>query len=265
MKEPSELPPRPPAEADERWQASVVTLGSRSSYKQVWDRQAQDADMAALAVAGYADETALEAAARDTLQVLSDTVGYGPHDIVLEIGCGIGRVGKALSPLCLHWIGTDISGAMLQHTARRLAGCDNVTLIELDGIGLREIPDHSIDLVYCTVVFMHLYEWDRYRYVQEAFRVLRPGGRCYFDNMDIASPQGWRMFEAGMKYPPEQRPAHLSSVSTGEELSAYAHRAGFGDVRIHRLPQGWVALAARKPDLPPEDGGRGFARKGADA
>ena len=234
----------------ERWQASTVALGGRSAYKAVWNRQAQDPEIATLAVAGYTEEPALEAAARDTLRILADTVGFGRHDLVLEIGCGIGRVGKVLSPHCLHWIGTDISGAMLEHTRRRLAGCPNVTLIELAEVGLREIPGDCVDLVYCTVVFMHLYEWDRYRYVQEAFRVLRPGGRCYFDNMDISSPQGWQMFEAGTRYPPEKRPAHLSTVSTGEELRAYAIRAGFTDIQVHRLPQGWVAVSALKPAAP---------------
>lgn len=239
--------PALPKELGERWQGTTVPLASRSAYKDVWNRQAQDADIATLAVAGYLDEPSLDASARDTLRILSDTVGYGLNDIVLEIGCGIGRVGKALSPHCLHWIGTDISGHMLEHARRRLVACPNVSLIELGEVGLREIPDDTIDLVYCTVVLMHLYEWDRYRYVQEAFRVLRPGGRCYFDNMDITSAPGWQMFEDSLRFPAEKRPAQLSSVSTGEELEAYATRAGFSDIRIHRLPQGWVALAGTKP------------------
>lgn len=240
--------PALPKELGERWQGTTVPLASRSAYKDVWNRQAQDADIATLAVAGYIDEPSLDASARDTLRILSDTVGYGPNDIVLEIGCGIGRVGKALSPHCLHWIGTDISGHMLEHARRRLVACPNVSLIELGEVGLREIPDDTIDLVYCTVVLMHLYEWDRYRYVQEAFRVLRPGGRCYFDNMDITSAPGWQMFEDSLRFPAEKRPAQLSSISTGEELQAYATRAGFAEIKVHRLPQGWVAISGVKPD-----------------
>ena len=37
------------------------------------------------------------------------------------------------------------------------------------------IADSSIDVVYSTVVFMHLESWDRYAYVKEARRVLPPG------------------------------------------------------------------------------------------
>jgi SAM-dependent methyltransferase len=230
-----------------RWIASTLGLGERSDYKKVWNRQAQDVDVAKLAVAGYGNEEDLALASTDTLQILRDTVGYGPNDLILEIGCGVGRVGKALSPHVLHWFGTDISGEMLKHAARRLQACDNVTLIELAEVGLREMPEHTLDVVYCTVVFMHLYEWDRYRYVAEAFRVLRPGGRCYFDNMDLTGAPGWRMFEDSGKYPVHRRPAHLSMVSTGEELETYARRAGFVDIAVHRLPQGWVAVSGTKP------------------
>ena len=39
-------------DAHARWQGSAGTLGERSAYKRVWDRQAQDFDVASLAVAG---------------------------------------------------------------------------------------------------------------------------------------------------------------------------------------------------------------------
>ncbi len=78
-----------------------------------------------------------------------------------------------LSRRVTTWIGTDISRNMLAHAAVRLNGIDNCELKELSTVGLKEISDQSIDLVYCTVVFMHLREWDRYRYVAESFRVLK--------------------------------------------------------------------------------------------
>jgi len=225
----------------------MVGLGARSDYKSVWNRQAQDPELAKFAVAGYGDEADLARAAAETLAILGATVGYGKHDLILEIGCGVGRVGTALAPVCRHWFGTDISGEMLKHAAKRLAPFQNVSLVELNEVSLQMFPDHALDLTYCTVVFMHLYEWDRYRYVQEMFRVLRPGGRCYFDNMDITSDPGWQMFQNGAALPPERRPAHVSMISSGEELETYARRAGFTEVRIHRLPQGWVAVSAQKP------------------
>ena len=50
-------------------------------------------------------------------------------------------------------------------------------LVHLTGDGLQVSLEGTIDVVYCTTVFMHLEEWDRYRYIKGAFRVLKPGGR----------------------------------------------------------------------------------------
>ena len=71
---------------------------------------------------------------------------------------------------------------------------------ELDSVS-RQNPGQLGRRRLCTVVFMHLYEWDRYRYVQEAMRVLKPRGRCSFDTVDIASSHGWRVFIESSSHP----------------------------------------------------------------
>ncbi len=223
------------------------TLRDRSNYRTTWQRLSSTFGHAKTAVAGYTDEDELDRSGSHTVEILDRLVGINPSDIDLEIGCGVGRVGKILSPRCLKWIGTDISRRMLQYAAKRLRGMPNVDLLELGAVGLKEVSADSVDVVYCTVVFMHLYEWDRYTYVQEAFRVLKPGGRCFFDNLDITSSHGWKVFTEGCSFDINRRPAHLSMVSTGEELQTYALRAGFREVRVHRWDDAWVGVTGRKP------------------
>jgi len=237
-----------PDDANTRWRDSTSALGERSAYKKVWDRQSQDLDVASLAVAGHTDEATLDLSARAFIDTLKATVGIGSDDVILEIGCGIARVGKPLSLECLHWFGSDISAGMLGHAAVRLRERPNTTLVELATVGLQEFPRDAFDLVYCTIVFMHLFEWDRYRYVEEAFRVLRPGGRCYFDNFPLDSAHGWNVFVQGSRYPLESRPAHISMASTREELGIYLRKAGFTDVRVHDLPNELIAATGRKPE-----------------
>ncbi len=234
-------------DANTRWQESTSTLGERSAYKRVWERQSREPDVAALAVAGHTDEATLDLTGRQFVDTLRATTGLGPADVVLEIGCGIGRVGRVLSEECLHWFGADISAGMLRHAAARLQGRPNTTLVELATVGLQEFPRDAFDLVYCTIVFMHLFEWDRYRYVQEAHRVLRPGGRCYFDNFPLDSAHGWDVFTAGCAYPLDRRPAHVSMSSTREELGIYLRKAGFADVRVRDLPNELIAATGVKP------------------
>jgi ubiquinone/menaquinone biosynthesis C-methylase UbiE len=221
-------------------------IQERSNYKETWDKLAPDMEEAKRYVAGHTDEMELDRTGLNTVNRIDRLIGINPTDICLEIGCGVGRVGKFFSPRCARWIGTDISANMLTYAAQRLQGLENIELVELSAVGLKEIPDNSVDLVYCTVVFMHLYEWDRYQYVKEAYRVLKSGGRCFFDNLDLTSNHGWEVFMTGFSYELDNRPAHLSMCSTGEELQVYGTRAGFAQVTIHRWGDARVGLTGVK-------------------
>jgi SAM-dependent methyltransferase len=224
-------------------------LNGRSNYKSTWNALAPDETAARLHVAGHTDNAEWERSAQITRSVLRDFVGLSPADDALEIGCGMGRVGRAIAGDVRSWTGADISSGMLACAKTYLDGIPNLQLVELSDVGLSEFADASMDLVYCTVVFMHLFEWDRFRYVSEAFRVLRPGGRCYFDNVDITTDHGWKVFEDGYRIPREQRPDHLSATSSADELETYGRRAGFAEVQVRRWGGAWVALTGRKPQV----------------
>jgi len=204
----------------------------RADYKSVWSALSQTLKDATTYVIGDVTEDYLLATAAETRQWLEETVRITPDDVVLEIGCGIGRVGQSLAPLCKRWIGCDVSPNMLEHARLRLAAYPNVELIDISGFDLQPIGAASVDVVYCTVVFMHLDEWDRYNYVTEAHRVLRPGGRIFVDNFDLCTDDGWKVFDTHRQIPPAHRAAHISKSSTPQEIEAYLRRAGFADVHV---------------------------------
>lgn len=208
-------------------------------YKSTWNALSTSERDALMHVAGYTDEAKLDFTAGQTLDQLRGKIGIRPGDTYLEIGCGVGRVGRRLAPLVQEWIGCDVAGNMLAHARARLADLPNVRLVEIAGNDLAPIADESVDAVYCTVVFMHLEEWDRWAYVREAYRVLRPGGRLYCDNINIASDQGWELFLASAGFPAAQRPAHISRCSSVPEFETFFRRAGFRDIRI-ATPELWV-------------------------
>lgn len=218
----------------------------RSQYKAVWNAQSRTEDAAKIAVAGYTEEAEFERAAQATAAKLERRVGLHASDVILEIGAGVGRVGAALAPRCRQWIGADVSPHMVQHMQRRLAALPNAAAIEISGYDLAPVASGTIDLAYCTVVFMHLDEWDRFNYVAEAMRVLRPGGRLLIDNFNLCSDEGWAMFEELRRLPPTQRPAHISKSSTPQELLEYLRRAGF--TKIDHAEEGlWVTAWGHKP------------------
>ena len=219
----------------------------RSEYKKVWSALSTTHDQAKLHVIGVTDEDALRATGEQTLGFLQESVGIRKDDVVLEIGCGIGRVGRVVAPFCRKWIGCDVASNMLSLTAQRLKDLSNVELVEISGYDLSGVADASVDVVYCTVVFMHLESWDRYNYISEAFRVLQPGGRIYVDNINLCSDGGWRVFETHRAFSPTNRRPHMTQNSTPQEIETYLKRAGFLDGRI-RTDDDWIRASGVKPE-----------------
>jgi hypothetical protein len=98
-------------------------------------------------------------------------------------------------------------------------------------------------------MFAHLDEMDRWRYVEEGFRVLRPNGRLFIDNLDLESDAGWSTFAEGAKSSQDlERPPYEPRLSTAAELITYALRAGFEQVRSHRRSP-LVIVTAVKPNV----------------
>src|SRR5947207_769107 len=223
---------------------------ARSEYKKVWSALSTTEEQAKLHVIGVTEEAALQATGEETLRFLQDSVGIGKDDVVLEIGCGIGRVGKVVAPLCRKWIGCDVASNMLALAAKRLMDLSNVELVEISGYNLSGVADASVDVVYCTVVFMHLEPWDRYNYILEAFRVLRPSGRIYVDNINLCSEGGWKVFETHRALLPATRPPHITQNSTPQEIETYLKRAGFCDVQV-RTDDDWVRASGVKHEEDP--------------
>jgi len=221
---------------------------NRRQYAETWNALASSERTARAAVAGKAWEWEIRESAAEPIRNLVELVSISAQDDVLEIACGIGRIGLELAPRCRSWTGADISANMLGYAAQRLQGVGNVRLHQLDGKGVSGLSDSSFDVVYCTNTLAHLDELDRWRYVQEAFRVLRSGGRIFIDNMDLASDEGWAAFDKAAKQRCEEQPPYAPRFSTAAELMEYATRAGFEQVRSHHR-QPLVIVAAVKATL----------------
>src|SRR6476660_4354387 len=104
---------------------------ARSEYKKVWTALSTTEEQAKLHVIGVTEEAALESTGEQTLRFLQESVGIRNQDVVLEIGCGIGRVARLVAPLCRKWIGCDVASNMLSLTAERLKDLSNVELLEI--------------------------------------------------------------------------------------------------------------------------------------
>jgi SAM-dependent methyltransferase len=121
----------------------------------------------------------LAGATLEVVGALSQLALIGPERAVLDIGCGIGRLEAALSPLSATVTGIDISPAMIAQARVRCAGFPNVRLLLGTGHDLAGVADGSVDLVVLvdTVPYLLLSEGELVgRYFAEISRVLRAGG-----------------------------------------------------------------------------------------
>jgi SAM-dependent methyltransferase len=223
----------------------------RRQYGEVWDSLAASPSLARTAACGQEDERALRRSAETPVKNLIDLVEVRPQDDILEVGCGVARIGLELAPHCNTWTGVDVSANMLATAAERSRGVDNMCFVKLQQTGLDQLQSNSFDVVYSTNMLAHLDEMDRWRYVKDAFRVLRPGGRLCIDNIDIESEAGWGAFSRGAESSQEsERPPYFPTPSTATELTTYALRAGFGQVQAHKRSPLVIVTAVKPTPVP---------------
>ncbi len=117
-----------------------------------------------------------------------------PASIVLEIGCGIGRIMKYLAPHCNKIWGVDVSKKIIRSAKIYLKGIENVKLIINSGYDLAFIPGGLFDFIYSFLLFQHINEKAQFKYLQEAYRVLKPGGKCFFQFLNILGNEGFKHF-----------------------------------------------------------------------
>lgn len=219
----------------------------RSEYAEVWDALSVTEKGAADAAAGITDEAELRLSGKQIADRIAAAVAVTDSSDVLEIGSGVGRVGFAIAPRCRSWTGCDRSSKMLSHARSRLRQFSNTSFVHLQGAGLREVAAECMDVVYCTNVLPHLDAVERWSYVHDAYRVLRPGGWLYLDTILLNSPEGWQMMDNNLKQRLNGVESPYAPIpSTAEELQAYYERAGFKAVKVERRDSLLVVTASKQ-------------------
>jgi ubiquinone/menaquinone biosynthesis C-methylase UbiE len=140
---------------------------------------------------------------------------------VLEIGCGAGRVTRALAKMFGAVHAVDVSGEMVRKAREGLTHYPNVFLYQNNGKDLSVVPELEFDFAFSTIVFQHIPSRDVIEsYVREVHRLLRPGRLFKFQ------VQG----DSSVTVDPDD--TWLGVPFSVEQAAAMADRCGF-ELRYH--------------------------------
>lgn len=161
-----------------------------------WDQRAHEnaRHYVATAQTNWTDEEYFESGRQNVYhEILTDMGnvcrGKDPKTMkVLEIGCGSGRITRALAEVFGEVYAVDISGEMIRQAKETLKGSPNAHVFQNNGSDLKVLGDIQVDFAFSYIVFQHIPSRDViYSYVREVGRLLVPGGLFKFQVQGDAS------------------------------------------------------------------------------
>lgn len=162
------------------------------AFAAAFDRAATLSPEGSVALYSLGDPALLSAATSELLGWLADRGLLGAGRSMLDLGCGIGRLAGPAAGSVASVVGADVSGRMLAEARRRWHDRRNLLFVRTSGRDLAAFADRSFDLLVAVDSFPYMVAAGlAARHVEEAGRVLRPGGDLVIFNFsyrgDIAA------------------------------------------------------------------------------
>ena len=169
------------------------------------------------------------------------SIGLSEGHFLVDVGCGSGRLAFQLTSIKnLIYLGTDVVPALLAH-AKQLTQQPQWRFELTDGVRI-PCASESADYVCFFSVFTHLRHEETYKYLEEAKRVLKPGGRVVFSVLEFLIFSHWAVFQNSLKNSgPDDC---ISQFMDRHAIRLFAHHLG---LNIDFVADG------DKPHIPVED------------
>lgn len=193
------------------------------------------------------------------LKLLLEALGLRleADDTVVEIGCGVGRLTRAIAAHSARVCALDVSAEMIARARAHNSELHNVQWIVGDGHSLNPLKDACCDACLSHVVFQHIPDPRvTLDYVREMGRVLRPGGWAAFQLSNDPRPHrrarglaaGARRVAAALGRAPRGQgdPAWLGSAVDLDELRHAAAETGLEVERVVAEGTQFCAVRLRK-------------------
>jgi len=137
------------------------------SYKTTWELAGITKSTAMDAVLrGVKNEEEFWLSGKEEVEKLRNFINK--DSIVLDVGCGMGRIEQFLAEYCKEIHGVDVSGRMIRFAKKNLKGHKNVFFHKNNGRDLSIFPDNTFDFVFSIITLQHLEKEDAYIYIRNA-------------------------------------------------------------------------------------------------
>lgn len=162
---------------------------------------------------------------------------------VFDLGCGSGRLASALgrSGLDLEYLGTDIVQPLIDYARSKTPRHYRFNLHRELSV---PADDSSIDIACAFSVFTHLLHHETYIYLEDMFRVLKPGGRAVFSFLEFAAHTHWTVFSGTVSDQKKGPVGHLNTFIERSVIEIWSRHLGF---QVEGYIDGQESVAHNKP------------------
>lgn len=118
--------------------------------------------------------------------------GLSDGMMLVDLGCGSGRAATGVAKrVQIEYLGTDVVEKLLRY-ARSV--CPKHYQFKCHQQLSIPFADVSADMIAAFSLFTHLLHEETYIYLQDAFRVLKPGGKIVMSFLEFGEPTHWGVF-----------------------------------------------------------------------
>ena len=164
-------------------------------------------------------------------EIFIEQLEIEPSKVILEIGCGTGRIARKIAPLCKKYVGIDVAQKTTERAMLNLNDAVNTQIVNGDFLKFN-FGALQFDVICSTLTFMHVK--NKKKAVKKAYKLLKVGGKFV---VSIDKNQA-KIIDAGYTkirvYP--DNPQNFQKI---------LHNVGFNDIKIYENKNAFILSAIK--------------------